>query len=243
MVSSFTSFLLHQASAALLYCEGGDQLLVCIQMAEPFVSRAEVMTVSIHATSGWALVISLRQSVALPTQPRRLEGRAGETDSFPSLFLSLSPPLFLPICVSRSHSNSPFVKAAFHHGALAQPATFSLAPVLPAPLCVSSLVWGEGGGGASQSHLPVPLSRPVIYLHEDTPAQMISRHFLLREALGLPVSPQAETICPQSFARMPANSPLLTALRLPLFSPFYILSLAPRHDPYIFYDGNQLNCN
>lgn len=53
------------------------------------------MTVSIHATSGWALVISLYQSTALPTQLRRQGGRAEETDSFPSFSLSLSPPFFL----------------------------------------------------------------------------------------------------------------------------------------------------
>lgn len=95
------------------------------------------MTVSIHSTSGWALVISLSQSMALPTVSRRQWGRAGRTDSFPSLTLSLTPPLFLPICVS--HSNSAFVKAVFHHPALTQPVTFSPAPLFSAPLCVSAL--------------------------------------------------------------------------------------------------------
>lgn len=61
------------------------------------------MTVSIHATSGWALLISPHQSTALPTQPRRQRGRAEESDSFPSplchslpahLCLSLSVKLF-----------------------------------------------------------------------------------------------------------------------------------------------------
>lgn len=95
------------------------------------------MTVSIHATSGWALAISPHQSMALPTQPRRQRGRAGENDSFPSLPLSLSSPLFLPICVSHSNSNSSFVNAAFPHRALTQPVTFSLASFFSAPLCVS----------------------------------------------------------------------------------------------------------
>lgn len=108
----------------------------------PFVSRAEVITVSIHATSGWVLVISLHQSTALPTQLRRQGGKAGETDSFPSLSLSLSPPFFLPICVSHSHSdsNSPFVKAVFHHCALMQPVTFSLRSLVLRPSVCSSPV-------------------------------------------------------------------------------------------------------
>lgn len=116
------------------------------------------MTVSIHATSGWALVISLHQSMAQTTQPKRQGGRAGETDSFPSLSMSLSPPLFLPICVS--HSNSPFVKAVFHHCALTQPVTFSLALLFSAPLCVSAPPERKTSG----SHLPVRLSLPPCHL-------------------------------------------------------------------------------
>lgn len=92
------------------------------------------MTVSVHASSGWALVISLHHSTALPAQPQRQGERAGETDSFPSFSLSLSSPLFLPICVSHFHSGSLSVKAAFHHCALVQPVTFSPTPLFSAPL-------------------------------------------------------------------------------------------------------------
>lgn len=41
----------------------------------PFVSRAEVTTVSIHATRGRALAISPRQSTAVPTLPGGQRGR------------------------------------------------------------------------------------------------------------------------------------------------------------------------
>ncbi len=134
------------------------QPLVCIQSTVPFVSRAEVMTVSKHATSGWAFVISLHQSKALPTQPRRQGRGLGETDSFPSLSLLLAPPLFLPICVSHSHSNSPFVKAVFSHCALTQPVTFSLAPLFSAPLCVSSPSEKDKWVSSSCVSLPPSLS-------------------------------------------------------------------------------------
>lgn len=57
----------------------------------PFASRAEVTTVSIHASRGRALAISPRQSTAVPTLPSGQGGRGrGESDSFPSFSLSLS---------------------------------------------------------------------------------------------------------------------------------------------------------
>lgn len=151
-----------------------------------------------------------------------MEGR-GEPDSFPSLSLSLSPPLFLPICVS--HSNSPFVKAAFHHCALMQPVTFSLAPLFSAPLCVSAPSEVE----TSESHLPVRLSLPPCHLsaRRHAPTQMISRHFLPREVLGLPVSPQRRDNLPSVIcSHATQRSPLLAVFSLPLFSPsFSIISL------------------
>lgn len=65
------------------------------------------MTVSIHTTSGWALVISPRQSMALPAQPRR---QRGKVTAFPpslchSLPAHLCPSLrlfFCECCVSSS---------------------------------------------------------------------------------------------------------------------------------------------
>lgn len=62
------------------------------------------MTVSLHPTSGWALVISLYQSVAMPAQPRRQGGREeGKlTASPPSLSFTFSPSLPVHLCLSFS---------------------------------------------------------------------------------------------------------------------------------------------
>lgn len=122
----------------------------------------------------------------------------GGTDSFPSLSLSLSPPLFLPICVSHTHSISLFREGFFRF-----PTTCDFQPrsaLLPAPsVCFRAL---KRRRKVSLISLCVSVSLPVIYLHADTPTQMISRHFLPTEVFRLPVSPQAETICPQSFICM-----------------------------------------
>lgn len=159
LLSSFTTFPLNQVSKAAVHGgrgrEGNTQTRVCIQTAVPFVSRAEVMTVSIHATSGWALVISLYQSVALPAQPKR-QGRKGGGNWQLSLPLSvtLSPSFFLPICVSHSHSNSPFVKALSHQCAPIQPVTLSLAPLFSAPRCISNQLKGDEWVSSSCASLP-----------------------------------------------------------------------------------------
>lgn len=129
----------------------------------------------------------------LPTQPKRKREGGGVTAFPPSLPLSLSSPVFLPICVSQS--NSSFVNAAPPRRALTQPVTFGLASIF-STLCAFRSRRRE----TSESHLPVCLSLPVICLplpsslavvclHADTPTQMISRHFLPREVLRLPVFP------------------------------------------------------
>lgn len=105
------------------------------------------MTVSIHTTSGWALVISPHQSMALPTQPRRQRGKV--TAFPPSLCHSLPAHLCLSLKLF-------FCKCCVSSLCPHQPVTFSLASFLSAPLHVSFPSERE----TSESHLLVCLSLP-----------------------------------------------------------------------------------
>lgn len=91
------------------------------------------MTVSIHASSGWALVISLHQSTALPTQPWRQGG--GNRQLSLLLSVTLSPSFPAHLCLSLS------LKLSFCEGcvsSLCPHTTCDFQPCLPSspPLCV-----------------------------------------------------------------------------------------------------------
>lgn len=180
------------------------------------------MTVSIHTTSGWALVIAPHQSMALPTRPRR---QRGKVTAFPPS-LCHSPPahlclsLKLFVCKCCVSSLCPHATCDF------QPRFIPLRP------SARFIPIGERDKWVSSSCVSLPPSLLVICLHADTPTQMISRRLLTRVVLGLPVSPQVDTICPQSFARTLPKFPLQAILGLfrlfLIYSIFSIETLAPK---------------
>lgn len=190
-LSSFTTFLVNQVSKALLYGGVGsgegnrqdmglysDSSAICKQ------GRGNDCVHTCNLRLGFGNLSLPERGTASTAQETGKKG-GGELTAFPPSLCHPLPSFFLPICVSHSHSNSAFATARYHQRALVQPVTFSLAPLFSAPLCISNLLKGDGRVPSSC----VRLFFSVVYLHADTPIQMISRHFPPREVLRLPVFP------------------------------------------------------
>lgn len=166
------------------------------------------MTVSIHATPGWALVISLHHSMALPTQPRRQGGKVGESRQL-SLPRSVTLSPFLPahLCLSLIQT-LPFVEAAFPHCALAQPVTFRLAPLFSAPLWVPS-DWRETSESHLHVRLPLPSSSVCIQTH---PRRWSADTSCPERSSGCQFPPKPRQSALSHFGHMPPKFPLPAGL-------------------------------
>jgi len=170
------------------------------------------MTVSIHSTSGWALVISLSQNMALPTVSRRQGGRAGRTDSFPLPdFVTHSPSLPAHLCLS--------LKLCFCEGCVSSSCPYTTcdfqprSTVLRRSVCFSPVREGE----TSESHLPssLPPSMSSVCM-QPSPHRWSADTSCPERSSGCQFPPQSETICTQYFAHVPPNFSLL--IFFPLFS-------------------------
>lgn len=134
-------------------------------------------------------------------------GRKGGGNRQLSLLLSVtfSPSLPAHLCLSLS------LKLSFCEGCVSSLCPHTTCDFQPCCLALRPSVC-FGPVEERQARLIIACvysSLSVVCLHADTPTQMISRRFLPREVFGLPVFPQVETICPQSFAQMPASFTLL----------------------------------
>lgn len=189
------------------------------------------MTVSIHATSGWALVISLHQSTGLATQLRR-QGRkgGGKPTAFPPSLCH-----FLPL------SSCPSVSLTLTQTLLLWRLRFIIVPsrnlwlslVLRPSVCSSPVRVRQ----VCLIFACVSPSLPVIFLHEDTPTQMISRHFLSQRgprAASFPPSRDnlPSVICSHASQVSPLHCPW-SFYFLPVFSLFFTLTVSLKNSAHI----------
>lgn len=167
------------------------------------------MTVSIHATPGWALVISLHQSMALPTQPRRQGGKAGESRQL-SLPRSVTLSPFLPahLCLALSFKLSPLWRLRFlivplHNLWLS--ASLHCSP----PLCEFHPRWRE----TSESHLHVRLPLPPSSVCMQTrPRRWSADTSCPERSSGCQFPPKPRQSALSHFAQMPPKFPLPAGL-------------------------------
>lgn len=198
-------------SSPRLNCSASQirQTWLRLQAATPLVSRTEVMNVSIQATSGWALVISLYQSVALPAQLRRQAGRTGGGEDWQlslPIPATLSPSLPAHLCPSFSH------KFCFSEGCAPSLHTHTTCNFLPHCLVLRLSASFNLIKSRRASFVLLSVWFPVIFLHADTPTHMISRHFLPTEVLGLPVCPKLRQSAPSLLLKCQPNPSILLSL-------------------------------
>lgn len=149
------------------------------------------------------------------------EAREGAIDSFPSLSLSLSPPLFLPICVSHSPSNSSFCEACVSSFCSHTTCdSFRSRSLFALPLCAPLYSGGSG------FHLPACLSLPLCHLsacrHSHTDDQQILPAQRGPRAASFPMPRQSALS--HSHARQPTFRSSLSFACLP--HPPHLSSLA-----------------